>query len=120
MTQQVSAAEGERPLGGPRIQVLSVRHPDYSTVTRVFLDGKEIEDYEIDNIDPGAGYEAEDYRERLDDAKEAAAGEDATDYDRAYLKALEDMRDQFRKYAYADGDEWDAIVDAPNENEEQG
>jgi hypothetical protein len=102
---------GEHP--EPWLQILSVRHPDDSTRIRVFVHGVEIHSFDEENVDPGAGYEAEDYRERLDRAKAFAAASDANDYDRACLEALVAMRAQFRKYALMDGEEWDAIVDAP-------
>jgi hypothetical protein len=82
----------------PRVQIISSRHPDMGTETTIFVDGKKI-DAEVIDIDPGAGYETEDYEKRIADAHAAAQTPCATDFDRAVAETLESYRNEFAKWS---------------------
>ncbi len=92
--------------------VLHTRHPDDSSTIDFYVDGAKASLDEEEIVDPGAGYEAEDYVERRDSLRELAERDGATQWDKDCYQALLDYRNQFRKYAFMDGDEWDRIVDA--------
>jgi hypothetical protein len=82
-----------------KIQILSSTHPDMGTETTVYVDGKRVEDVHVEDIDPGRGYTAEDYAERLRDAQETAARPEATDFEQDLASTLADYGDLFSKYA---------------------
>lgn len=91
--------EDNQPDKRPRVQVLHQRDPDYECGIRVFLDGVELTHPQVEDMDPGRGYEKEDYERDLESARAAAGREEATDFDRALLDAYEGMQDAYRKWS---------------------
>ena len=82
----------------PRVQIIHHRDPDSECGLEVFIDGHRlIGQVEIEDIDPGRGYEADDIQERRDEALTNAAKADATDFDRAVAAALVEAR--FERFA---------------------
>ena len=78
----------------PRIDVVMVRHPDFETQIRVFLDGEEVEVYDW-NFDPGAGYEQEDVEEMERDDLELAP-----DFLKPVIAQLyEDLKPTFERWS---------------------
>lgn len=45
----------------PRIDVIVIRHPDYETVTEIYVNGERSTSASIWDFDPGAGYGYKDY-----------------------------------------------------------
>lgn len=84
-----------------KITVLHHRDPDAECDVTVYVDGVRVpaEDVSVDDIDPGRGYEREDYEENLELAHDLAHAPGATDYDRDYLAALEAAEPTYRKWA---------------------
>jgi hypothetical protein len=52
----------------PRIEILHVRDPDYDCVIEVYIDGRLLpgDQYHIEDVDPGRGYQSEDIQEHID------------------------------------------------------
>lgn len=91
-------AEGDAPC----VQIIHSRDPDYECGWDVFVDGVRYERVDWADFDPGRGYEASDFAERLEDARADVEGPDATEYDRAYLQRLEQLAPAFRKWGTGD------------------
>lgn len=49
-----------------RIDVIVTRHPDYETVTEIYIDGKPATGAHIWDFDPGAGCEYQDYADEAE------------------------------------------------------
>jgi hypothetical protein len=85
------------------VQVLHQRYPDDSCVIRVWVDGVEVTDQaEIEDLDPGRGYEQEDYQMYLEAAEAAAEADNAGEFERVVLDAVQQMRPNFKKCSYGD------------------
>lgn len=69
----------------PTIQVLHGRDPDSECDVRVWLDDTEATGFEVEDIDPGRGYNREDWDDRI-----ASAKADASSFGRARLAMLLD------------------------------
>ena len=74
-----------------KIEILHHRDPDASCVLRVFVDGVEIQEYTVEDIDPGAGYEADEWDERIADVKDTPTYSPA--FAAATLETLGDASD---------------------------
>ncbi len=59
----------------PRIELVTSRDPDSSSDFRIFVDGVEIDGYEIYSTDPGAGYLASDWFDSFNHDYEQASSE---------------------------------------------
>lgn len=72
------------------IEVLHIRDPDYECYMRVWVDGKEVPPsaISIEDIDPGRGYDAETWEERIEEARV-----DTSPFGQACLAALEANKD---------------------------
>jgi hypothetical protein len=53
----------------PLMQILHYRDPDSDCSLRVWIDGIEVTEFTVEDIDPGRGYEYESYQEMVADAK---------------------------------------------------
>jgi hypothetical protein len=49
-----------------KVEILHQRDPDAGCVHTVFVDGVAIEDYTVEDVDPGAGYERADWDARFE------------------------------------------------------
>jgi hypothetical protein len=74
--------------------------PDHECDVRVYLDGELVDDVWVEDLDPGRGYEYEDYAELLDGARRAAHAPDATAFDHALLSAVQDTKRIYRRHSY--------------------
>jgi hypothetical protein len=79
-----------------KIQIIHSRDPDSECSITVYIDGVRRDDVEVEDIDPGAGYEPEDYEPRRAETAQAASTPDATQYDRDLAQTLMDAR--FEKF----------------------
>jgi hypothetical protein len=70
-----------------RIEILTVRDPDESTVVRMFIDGVEVEGYAEVSVDPGAGHMLSDWRASQ---AEILAGDYSEGFKTAALAAYEE------------------------------
>lgn len=82
----------------PLIQVIHSRDPDSECGITVYINGVRQHKVEVEDIDPGRGYNKEDYEERRADAYDAAVKSTATEYDRDVLEALADAR--FERFGF--------------------
>lgn len=75
----------------PKLEILHQRDPDSGCVHTVFVDGAQTQDYDLEDIDPGAGYEGSDWDERLEATRQ---DEDRSPAFRdAAVQALEESAD---------------------------
>jgi hypothetical protein len=79
-----------------KIQIIHQRDPDSECSITVYIDGVRRDDVEVEDVDPGAGYEPEDYEPRRTEAAQTASVPDATQYDRDLAEALANAR--FEKF----------------------
>lgn len=84
-----------------RIDIIHFRDPDSECDHQVYLNGVRLgrDQVGVEDIDPGRGYEREDYESRLEAAQEAVARPDATDYDRDYLEIVEEAESTYKKWS---------------------
>jgi hypothetical protein len=57
-----------------KVFVVHQRDPDFDCSIRVFLDGQEVEDFDLNlyDVDPGRGYTREDWQQSREDDLESA------------------------------------------------
>jgi hypothetical protein len=80
-------------VGKPTIQILHYRDPDSDSVIRVFVDGVEVTDFSVEDIDPGRGYEQENYDEHVENAKTIPGT-----FGEAVLSTLTDARPTYERW----------------------
>lgn len=100
LEQRIDAARAA--LAQPaRIDIIHVRDPDFECDHTVYLNGTRIgsDQVSIEDVDPGRGYQREDYEERLEEAQEAATRPEATDFDRDYLQVIEAAEPTYKKWS---------------------
>jgi len=101
----IVAQEIQKALAPPRIELLHHRDPDASCEFTLYLNGVETTEYAEEDIDPGAGYTAKAWAERI---AEAEADEDASPaFKAASVAALKEASDSAYitgEYTY-DGEE---------------
>lgn len=89
-----------------KIQILHVRDPDSECDIAIYLNGAEFTGKsEVEDMDPGRGYEREDYERNLELSREAAAAPDAGQFEADVLGAYEEMGERYRKFST--DDDWD-------------
>lgn len=83
----------------PTIQIIHDRDPDSECGLQVFIDGKRVhhDDVEIEDIDPGRGYDEDYIEERRQEALNAANAPGATEFAIAVAEAVTGAR--FEKFA---------------------
>jgi len=82
------------------VQIIHYRDPDSDCNLRVWIDGVEVTDFTVEDMDPGRGYEQESYDEQVENAKtiDGAFGE-------AVVSTLTDARPVYERWgldAYTD------------------
>jgi hypothetical protein len=82
--------------GAMRVQILHGRDPDSDCGITVFVNGKRIpdQDVSIEDIDPGRGYEPEDWEERLEESRA-----DTTEFGQLVTATLEQFSGTAAKYS---------------------
>lgn len=73
MTQTAPPPDLDPARTGPRVEVLVSRHPDAGTDIEVFIDGARVENPEVTVVDPGCGWDREDWDESAAEALAAAS-----------------------------------------------
>ena len=80
-----------------KIEILHTRDPDSDCGVRVWVDGVEVKEFYMDDLDPGRGYQDEDWEENLQDARDA----DTTPaFKEAVIAAYEQFRPVQKKWSY--------------------
>lgn len=94
------------PVPHPRVELVGLRDPDGDTDITVFLDGQQVTTTEQTIVDPGKGWDLDDWRESRDDAatqaSPAAAALIRCMYDAG--ETSEFVRDTSGDHAAADAD----------------
>lgn len=76
-----------------KVQILHHRDPDSDCAIEVFIDGARFTGkVEVEDIDPGRGYDADSIAERRSSATAKTWEPDATEFDYAVADALTDAR----------------------------
>lgn len=76
----------------PKVQLVHSRDPDSECDTTAYVDGKRVKDVEVEDIDPGRGYDAEYIAERRAEAEATFNDPDATEYDLDRAQSILDAR----------------------------
>lgn len=80
------------------IEILHVRDPDFACDMRVWVDGVEVTEFHVGDVDPGAGYTVDDWDETT-----AEAGTDMN-LSAAFRAAWLDVRTDYRDSRYVTED----------------
>lgn len=75
-----------------KVQILHHRDPDYDCSIDVYIDGVRVTDVEIEDIDPGRGYDEDEIADRRENALKRANTPGSTAYDADVAAALNDAR----------------------------
>ncbi len=84
----------------PRIQIIHHRDPDAGCIHTVFVDDREVEHFEVEDIDPGAGYEWETVDTRYTIAKKQRS---VSPFRRKVWDTLVEARHAFERYGLGGG-----------------
>jgi len=96
------AADAVRAAAGtakdlPKIEVLVIRDPDSADDVTLFVDGEPVS-ATYEHVDPGAGYEIEDWREHT------ASVQGNAEYSEGFKRAVVSARDAAESSSYIEGD----------------
>lgn len=85
----------------PKVQILHGRDPDSECDIQVYLNGRLVHDVEVEDIDPGRGYDRSTWNERITEAAVAADAEPDSEFRQHVVGWLKEASDS----QYITGDE---------------